>query len=124
MILCDTNVLIEFYKDNAVIIDAFRQIGFDEISISVITQAELYHGALNAKELEAIRKHLSLISIVPIDEAVSIRFIELMKRYSLSHKLAIPDALIAATSIEYGQPLVTLNTKDFRFIEGLQLFPA
>jgi len=44
-----------------------------------------------------------------------------MEEYSLSHKLAIPDALIAATAVVNSISLYTLNTKDFRFIEGLTL---
>jgi tRNA(fMet)-specific endonuclease VapC len=44
-----------------------------------------------------------------------------MENYSLSHKLAIPDALIAATALVHDMSLYTLNLKDFRFIEGINL---
>jgi len=88
----------------------------------VVTQAELYFGALNKKELDEIRRHLSLISLLPVSEGISSQFILLMETYSLSHKLSIPDALIAATAIEYGLPLYTLNVRDFRFIQNLQLY--
>lgn len=87
----------------------------------MITQAELYYGARDKRELAAIRKHLSLITILLLNEAVSSRFVMLMEGYSLSHKLAIPDALIAATALVYGVPLYTLNVKDFRFVDGLEL---
>ena len=42
-----------------------------------------------------------------------------METYSLSHKLTIPDALIAATAIVHDIELYSLNLKDFRFITGL-----
>jgi predicted nucleic acid-binding protein len=45
-----------------------------------------------------------------------------METYSLSHKLSIPDALIASTALVYNLDLYTLNLKDFRFIEGLNLY--
>jgi tRNA(fMet)-specific endonuclease VapC len=45
-----------------------------------------------------------------------------MENYSLSHKLAIPDALIAATALSHDMSLYTLNLKDFRFIEGINLY--
>jgi predicted nucleic acid-binding protein len=122
MILCDTNILIEFYRDNKEVAASLRQIGQADIVISVITQAELYFGALNKRDFETIRRHLSLVSVLPISEAVSARFIDLMEKYSLSHKLSIPDGLIAASAIEYGLPLYTLNKRDFRFIEDIQLF--
>lgn len=40
----------------------------------------------------------------------------------LSHGLAIPDALIAATSLETGLRLFTYNVRDFKFIKGLNLY--
>jgi hypothetical protein len=46
---------------------------------------------------------------------------ELLEKYSLSHKLSLPDALIAATAIVYGIELFTLNLKDFKFIKQVKL---
>jgi predicted nucleic acid-binding protein len=124
MILCDTNILIEFYKNNPDLTAVLRRIGYAEIAISVVTQAELYFGAFDKMELATIRRHLSLISLLPVNEAISRRFILLMENYSLSHKLSIPDALIAATAIEHGLYLYTLNVRDFRYIEDLQLYAS
>jgi tRNA(fMet)-specific endonuclease VapC len=121
MILCDTNILIEFYKNNPTIVHELRVIGINRLAISVITQAELYYGAINKTELLKIQKHLNLLPNFPIDNQVSTAFIQLMERYSLSHKLAIPDALIAATAIIHNVSLYTLNLKDFRFIDGINL---
>ena len=45
-----------------------------------------------------------------------------MVQYSLSHKLTIPDALIAATALTHNISLYTLNLKDFRFIQGLNIY--
>jgi tRNA(fMet)-specific endonuclease VapC len=45
-----------------------------------------------------------------------------MEEYSLSHKLSLPDALIAATVLEHDLELYTLNVRDFGFISGLALF--
>jgi predicted nucleic acid-binding protein len=122
MILCDTNVLIEFYKGNPTITQELKRIGVAELAISVIAQAELYYGAVNKAELLRIQKHLNLLHNLPIDPQVSNQFIELMVQYSLSHKLAIPDALIAATALVNDLELYTLNIKDFRFIENLKLY--
>jgi predicted nucleic acid-binding protein len=46
-----------------------------------------------------------------------------MVRYSLSHKASIPVMLIAATAIANNIELYTLNTKDFKFIPELSLYP-
>jgi tRNA(fMet)-specific endonuclease VapC len=123
MILCDTNILIEFYKNNPKIVNELRQIGAERLAISIITQAELYYGAINKAELLKIQKHLNLLHNFPISNQVSTQFIQLMERYSLSHKLTIPDALIAATALVNNLNLYTLNIKDFRFIEGINLYP-
>ena len=52
MILCDTNILIEFYKNNPQIVQELRQIGEKRLAISPVTQAELYFGALNKPDLK------------------------------------------------------------------------
>ena len=122
MILCDTNILIEFYKNNTAIVNELHQIGSQNLAISVITRAELYYGAINKNELKRIQKHLDLLQNIHIDPPISEQFIQLMANYSLSHKLTIPDALIAATALANDLELYTLNIKDFRFIENLKLY--
>jgi tRNA(fMet)-specific endonuclease VapC len=52
MILCDTNILIEFYKNNSTIVNELRQIGVGRLAISVITQAELYLSSVKAGEVK------------------------------------------------------------------------
>jgi len=99
MILCDTNILIEFYKNNPVVIQTLRLVGSQNLAISAITRAELYYGAMNKTELSRIQKHLDLLINISIDKTISEQFIQLMVQYSLSHKLTIPDALIAATAL-------------------------
>lgn len=49
-------------------------------------------------------------------------FLQLMEGYSLSHKLSLPDALIAATALVHDLELYTLNSKDFRFISTLKRY--
>ena len=122
MILCDTDILIEFYKNNPQILQELRYIGQHNLAISVITQAELYFGALNRAELEKIKRHLAGVHCIPLDLAVSNKFLHLMETYSLSHKLSMPDGLITATALVHTLELYTLNTKDFQFITGIQLY--
>ncbi len=45
MMLCDTNILIEFYKANPAVIQTLQDIGSANIAVSVITKAELFYGA-------------------------------------------------------------------------------
>ncbi len=122
MILCDTNILIEFYKNNRQISAVLRDIGPKNLAISAVTTAELYYGALNKQELRQIKKHLALLHTYPITLPISNSFLTLMEDYVLGHKLSLPDALIAATALVHDVTLYTLNRKDFHYIPGLELF--
>jgi len=124
MILCDTNILIEFYKGNTEIADGLRKIGVPNLAVSVVTVGELYFGARDKRELGKIKKHLASLTQIPIDDEVSNIFLELLEDYSLSHRLSIPDAMIAASALRHGLELYTLNLKDFRFVENLKLYGA
>ncbi len=57
-----------------------------------------------------------------INDLISMKFIELMLKYSKSHGLAVPDALIASTALINDIEIYTLNKKDFRYIDNLKLY--
>ncbi len=124
MILCDTNILIEVYRDNAKIIETLKQIGQDNIAISDVTCAELLYGARDKKELQIIRKDLNKLIILPIQTSISNLAVELVEKYALSHKLSLPDALIASTSIIHNIEIYTLNIKDFKFVKNVSLYDS
>lgn len=121
MILCDTNILIEFYRGNAEIISELQAIGLANLSVSAVTSGELYYGARDKRELEIMKKHLSLLNQIPLDADISNQFLSLLETYALSHRLSVPDALIAATALTRQTPLYTLNVRDFQFISDIKL---
>ena len=122
MILCDTNVLIEFYKNNPQITADLRKFGLRNLAVSVITVAELYYGAFNKAELIKIKKHLALMQQISITRDISLRFLDLMETYALNPQPGIPDVLIAATALDHDLSLFTLNVRDFRFIPDLTIY--
>ena len=121
MILLDTNIIIELFKGNSETINLLESINEENFSISIITSMELYYGALNKRELNVIKKFLKNFELLPINEKISKISLDLIEKYSKSHGLEIPDALIAATAIYYDIPLLTYNRKDFKYIEKLKL---
>lgn len=121
MILCDTNILIEVYRGNGLIINEVVKIGEQNIAISDVTCAELLFGARNKEELKILKKDIDKLTCIPINSQISNLSVRLVDKYSLSHKLSLPDALIAATAIVYGIELFTLNQKDFKFIKQVKL---
>ena len=122
MILFDTNIFIEIYRENQKVIKETKLIGVNNIAISAVTACELIYGALNKSDLKTIIKDIESVEVILIDKEISSYSIELLKRYSLSHKLSLPDSLIASTSIFYNLQLFTLNIKDFKYIENIRLY--
>ena len=120
-ILCDTDVIIEYLKGNETTKKIFDKLERTNVALSAITLMELYYGALNKRELNKIKRALSEFNILPLNEEITEIAINLIEKYSKSHGLKIPDALIASTAIYYGISLWTYNIKDFRFIESLSL---
>ena len=51
MILLDTNILIEFYKDNQTVRSVLETQGVSNLAISIITVGELYFGARDKREM-------------------------------------------------------------------------
>lgn len=85
MILFDTNIFIEIYRDNIEIIGKVEVIGQHNIVVSDVTCAELLYGARNKREIVAIRKDLNQLSIAPIEATISTLAVELIEAYALSH---------------------------------------
>jgi tRNA(fMet)-specific endonuclease VapC len=122
LILIDTNIVIEVLKNNKDIIQKIKSIGVERIALSSVTVMELYYGALNKAELKNIKEYVKAFEIIQISEEISQLAIDLIEKYTKSHNLNLPDALIAATSIKYHLKLFTLNTKDFKYIDDLELY--
>ena len=121
-ILCDTDVIIEYLKGNEATKKIFDKLKNKSIALSAITLMELFYGALNKRELNKIKRALSEFDILLLNEDITKIAVDLIEKYSKSHGLKIPDALIASTAIYYDITLWTYNVKDFRFIDNLKLF--
>lgn len=121
MVIFDTNILIELYRGDEKTREVVLNLEETTFYISAITVAEFLVGARNKSEMRVIRKQLNHYNILPITEDISNLFIDLFKEYSLSHKPSVPDTLIAATSLYYGLPLLSLNKKDFQYFPAIKL---
>jgi predicted nucleic acid-binding protein len=121
MILCDTNILIEIYRNNAVVSAVVEKAGYENIAISDVTRAELFFGVRNKTELKMIRENLEQLHVLPVNTTISQMAVDLVEQFCLSHKLDWEDAQIAATAIFHNIELYTLNLKDFSFIPDLKI---
>ena len=59
MVLCDTDVFIEYFKGDKNTKRKIDKIGVENFATSPITVMELYFGALNKRELTSIKRALS-----------------------------------------------------------------
>ncbi|HEX8330539.1 MAG TPA: type II toxin-antitoxin system VapC family toxin [Hymenobacter sp.] len=121
MTICDTNIIIELLKNQPGVVLELRNIGLPNLCISDITRAELIFGARNKTDLAFILKGTKPLTHLPVHPPISQLAVQLMEQFPLSHRLSLPDALIAATALHHGFALYTLNRKDFRYIAGLRL---
>ncbi|MBN1660804.1 MAG: type II toxin-antitoxin system VapC family toxin [Anaerolineae bacterium] len=120
----DTDILIDAARQVREAIDCLQQIEQrSALATSVITQMELFAGCRNKVELRDTERFLQRFQIIALDDQTCQVAVDLLREYRLSHSLAIPDALIAATVLTLSCEFVTKNQRDYRFIDGLQLLP-
>jgi predicted nucleic acid-binding protein len=91
------------------------------LRVSVMSATELIQGSRNLAEQRMIEWFLARMPAIAVNDAVSTRAYELMRTYFLSHGLLIVGALLAATALEHGLTLYTLNVRDFRMVPNLSL---
>jgi predicted nucleic acid-binding protein len=120
MILIDTNIFIEIYRDNIAIATIVDNI--PEIAVCDVVRAELFYGARDKHDLQEIVTDLEGLSVLSLSQQISEMAVNFVKTYCLSHKLEFADALIASTAIFHNVELYTLNRKDFVFIPNLKLY--
>lgn len=121
MVLVDTDVLIWNFRGNTRAADLLDE--SEMFYLSAVTYMELVQCVRNKNELQELRRaiHFWGTKIEPIDEQISSRATYLVETYSLSHGMQMADALIAATALSLGLPLVTANDKHYQMAEGLEI---
>jgi len=121
MFLIDTDVLIWYMKGNQ---NAYKYIEDNKnFPISVITYIELVQGMRNKEELNRFRKFLKLwdARLIYINEEISAKAMFYVEQHYLSHSLQLSDALIAATAVSHGLPIITGNDKHYEVVKEIQI---
>ena len=117
--LIDTDVLIWYMKGNK---KAFKLIeNLNGFFISTVTYIELIQGMRNNNELNELRKAFRQwnTKILYIDEEISLKAMFFVERHYLSNSLKLADALIAATALGNGIPILTGNDKHYNVIKEI-----
>ena len=117
--IIDTDVLIWYMRGDE---NAYNTIeNHKGFVISVVTYIELVQGMRNKQELISLRNALRRwnAQMIYISEDISAKAMFFVEQHYLSHSLQLADALIAATAVSSGLPLLTGNDKHYRVVSEL-----
>lgn len=120
MILVDSDILIHHLRG----VEAARDwlataVATEGIAISVFTVTEI-SGGMRSAERTQVWRLLTSLPHEPVTYPIARRAGELMRLWRRSHSgISTIDYLIAATALERGLTLATLNTKHYPMIPGL-----
>jgi predicted nucleic acid-binding protein len=117
----DTDVLVWYMKGNQ---NAYKVIeNSKHFFISVVTYMELVQGMRDKNELNNLRKALNAwgSKILYISEEISVKAMFFLEQHFLSHSIQLADALIGATAISNGLPILTGNDKHYKILKDLQI---
>ena len=119
--LIDTDVLIWYMRGNE---KAYQLVeNSNNFFISVVTYMELVQRLRNKKELNQLRKALHgwNAQILYVSEEISAKAMFCVEQHFLSHSMQIADALVGATAIAYGLPILTGNDKHYKVMKDLEI---
>ena len=116
--LLDSNIIIIASKLVQVKLISYLRNNEKNLHTSIISQIEVlgYH-QLKEVEKAFLQNFFNSIPILPLNEIVATKAIELRQRKPLS----LADAIIAATALAYDLTLFTDNIKDYAGIKDLKL---
>ena len=121
-IVVDTNIFIDHLRNIPNASRLLKEIedGNFEGLISAITVMELMAAPkMTEQRFEVTRELIDMFELVPVDGLVATTSGKFLAKYRASHGLEPMDAIIAATASTNDAALFTLNTKHFKYIDGL-----
>lgn len=114
--LLDSNILIYGANGEDAALDAI--LDRTDLAVASVTRIEtLGFHRLSETERTWLETAFDRMEILPLDETVAARAIVLRQE----RKMGLADAIIAATALVHGLPLVTRNEEDFKDVTGLRV---
>lgn len=115
--LADSNTLIDYVGNKipekaSLVLDEYFNAGF---TVSIVSKIEVLGFNGNEAELKRLASFIAFGKVVFIDEAIADKTIQIRK----THRIKLPDAIIAATALVYGLTVLSRNTSDFKNLDGL-----
>lgn len=120
LIICDTNIFIRLFRNNSKMVKELNFLGFDRLTLSSISIAEIYFG-MKKNEKRKTKEKINLFNRQEINSDISLLAERMMYEHYLL-KPSLPDCFIAATAIYLNAELFTLNRNHFEFYPQLKLY--
>jgi predicted nucleic acid-binding protein len=120
-VIIDTDVFMWYMRGNEKAYEAIEKA--NNFFMSVVTYMELVQGMRNKKELNSLRKsiHAWNTKLLYVSEEISSKAMFYVEEHFLSHSLELADALIGATAVTYGLPILTGDNKHYKIIKDIQV---
>lgn len=122
-LLIDTSIVIDKLRGGHVWDTFWEHADHEaELFLSAIVVFELFSGK-SSRDAETVKKITTLLKyyhIIEISNAIARRAGEIYREASA--RLQVPDYLIAATALDIGAEVVTLNKKHFMKISGVRVY--
>lgn len=124
--MLDTNIFSYMVNNNAKVLQRFAKAAPDDISLSVISHAEILFGAQkqtpSAIKLQRIKYLLEQVPIILLSNTVATHYAKIRAELELAGQPIGPnDTWIAAHALSLGTTLVTNNVREFKRIKGLKV---
>lgn len=118
--LFDSTILIAHLRGDARATEALITAASDGPYVSMISRTEI-EGGMRSSERSHVARLFGGLELLPVTDRVVHRSAMELRRHRRSHPdIDLADYLIAATALEAGHELVTLNVKHFPMIPGLR----
>lgn len=124
MYLVDTDICVQFLRNEAKVIQYLRQL--EDLHLSSITVAELFFGIFNStnkeKHFRALENFLAAFTILPVNFPIAFQFGKIKAHLKKQgNVIGDFDILNGATGITYGLTLLTRNLKHYSKIPSLHV---
>ena len=118
--LVDTDVWIDFLRGRQ---EARKFVATlpDDTAISAISVGELYAGVRDGAERDALGSLIGSLVVIDLTAGIAERGGLIRRDFGKSAGVGFSDALIAATALEHGLRLYTLNAKHYPAMPARQL---